>query len=46
MTFAAAAAVGATGNSQALWYLTRGFGLTDLILLTATVAMGIAQVVR
>lgn len=38
------AAVGT--NSRALWYLTRGFGLIDLVLLTATMVMGLTQVVR
>ena len=38
------AAVGS--NSRALWYLTRGFGLIDLVLLTATLVMGLTQVVR
>jgi sulfoxide reductase heme-binding subunit YedZ len=33
-------------NSQALWYMTRGFGLIDLVLLTATMVMGLTQVVR
>lgn len=33
-------------NSQALWYVTRGFGLIDLVLLTATLVMGVTQVVR
>lgn len=33
-------------NSRALWYLTRGFGLIDLVLLTATLVMGLTQVVR
>ena len=38
---------GAVGtNSQALWYMTRGFGLLDLVLLTATMVMGLTQVVR
>ena len=38
---------GAVGtNSQALWYMTRGFGLLDLVLLTATLVMGLTQVVR
>ncbi|HVA75181.1 MAG TPA: ferric reductase-like transmembrane domain-containing protein [Acidimicrobiales bacterium] len=38
---------GALGtNSQALWYMTRGFGLLDLVLLTATMVMGLTQVVR
>jgi Ferric reductase like transmembrane component len=38
------AAVGT--NSRALWYLTRGFGLIALVLLTATLVMGLTQVVR
>jgi sulfoxide reductase heme-binding subunit YedZ len=33
-------------NSRALWYLTRGFGLVALILLTVTMALGLAQAVR
>jgi sulfoxide reductase heme-binding subunit YedZ len=33
-------------NSKALWYLTRGFGLVALILLTITMALGLAQAVR
>jgi len=41
---AVTAAVGT--NSRALWYLTRGFGLIDLVLLTATLVMGLTQVVR
>ena len=36
----------AASNPQALWYLTRGFGLVDLILLTVSVALGVAQVAR
>jgi predicted ferric reductase len=35
-----------TSNSQALWYLTRGFGLVTLVLLTLTMVMGLLQVVR
>jgi Ferric reductase like transmembrane component len=35
-----------TANSQALWYLTRGFGLIALVLLTLTMVMGLLQVVR
>lgn len=35
-----------TGNSRALWYLTRGFGLVALILLTATMVLGLTQAVR
>jgi sulfoxide reductase heme-binding subunit YedZ len=33
-------------NSQALWYLTRGFGLVSLVLLTLTTVLGLAQVAR
>jgi len=33
-------------NSKALWYLTRGFGLVALILLTVSVVLGITQAVR
>lgn len=33
-------------NSQALWYMTRGFGLMTLVLLTVSVVLGITQVVR
>lgn len=36
----------AASNPQALWYLTRGFGLVDLVLLTVSVALGVAQVAR
>ena len=39
-----AAAVGS--NSRALWYLTRGFGIVSLILLTLTTVLGLAQAVR
>ena len=47
MIAAASALTGAVGtNSQALWYMTRGFGLLDLVLLTGTMAMGLTQVVR
>lgn len=38
------AAVGA--NSQALWYMTRGFGIVALILLTTTTVLGLAQAGR
>ena len=41
---AVTAAIGT--NSKALWYMTRGFGLIDLVLLTATLVMGVTQVVR
>jgi Ferric reductase like transmembrane component len=40
------AAATVTGNSRALWYLTRGFGLVALILLTATMVLGLTQAVR
>lgn len=36
----------AASNPRALWYLTRGFGLVDLVLLTVSVALGVAQVAR
>jgi methionine sulfoxide reductase heme-binding subunit len=36
----------AASDPRALWYLTRGFGLVSLILLTVTVALGVAQLVR
>jgi hypothetical protein len=35
-----------TTNSRALWYLTRGFGLIALILLTVTMVLGLTQAVR
>ena len=35
-----------TSNSRALWYLTRGFGLVALILLTITMVLGLTQAVR
>jgi Ferric reductase like transmembrane component len=35
-----------TTNSQALWYLTRGFGLVALVLLTASMVLGLMQTVR
>ncbi len=38
------AAVGV--NSQALWYMTRGFGIASLILLTLTTVLGLAQAGR
>ncbi len=33
-------------NSRALWYLTRGFGLVALILLSLTVVLGLSEAVR
>lgn len=33
-------------NSKELWYLTRGSGLTALVLLTLSVALGISQIGR
>jgi sulfoxide reductase heme-binding subunit YedZ len=33
-------------NARALWYLTRGFGLVSLILLTVTMVLGLTQAVR
>jgi len=38
--------IGAVSHSQALWYLTRGTGLVSLVLLTASVVLGILQVKR
>jgi sulfoxide reductase heme-binding subunit YedZ len=38
--------IAVASNSRALWYMTRGFGLVDLVLLTATLVMGITQVAR
>jgi methionine sulfoxide reductase heme-binding subunit len=35
-----------TSNSRALWYLTRGFGLVALILLTLAMVLGLTQAVR
>ena len=35
-----------SSNSRALWYLTRGFGLIALVLLSLTMVMGLLQVVR
>jgi hypothetical protein len=40
------AAVAVTTNTRALWYLTRGFGLIALILLTVTMVLGLTQAVR
>lgn len=36
----------AASNPQALWYLTRGFGLVALVLLSVSVALGVAQIAR
>ncbi|MDA8045866.1 MAG: ferric reductase-like transmembrane domain-containing protein [Actinomycetota bacterium] len=36
----------AATDPKALWYLTRSFGLVSLILLTVTVGLGVAQLVR
>ncbi len=36
----------ATGNSTAYWYLTRGMGVGALVLLTASVALGVLTSVR
>jgi hypothetical protein len=35
-----------TANAKALWYLTRGTGVVTLLLLTASVVLGILQVTR
>ena len=39
-------AVVVTTNSRALWYMTRGFGLVALLLLTLTMVLGLTQAVR
>ena len=36
----------AASSSKALWYLTRGTGMVSLVLLTASVAFGVAEVAR
>lgn len=36
----------AFSNPQALWYLTRGFGIVTFVLLSITVTMGIGQLAR
>jgi methionine sulfoxide reductase heme-binding subunit len=38
--------IAALNHSRALWYLTRGSGLISLVLLTASVVLGILQVKR
>jgi sulfoxide reductase heme-binding subunit YedZ len=39
--------LGAIGsNSQVLWYVTRGTGLVDLVLLTLTLVLGVGQLAR
>jgi sulfoxide reductase heme-binding subunit YedZ len=38
--------VAATGNGKALWYLARGTGLVALVLLTASVLLGVLEVSR
>jgi len=38
--------IATVNHSQALWYLTRGTGLVTLVLLTASVVLGILQVKR
>jgi sulfoxide reductase heme-binding subunit YedZ len=36
----------ATSDPRALWYLTRGFGLVALVLLSVSVALGVAELTR
>jgi predicted ferric reductase len=36
----------ATSNGKVLWYLTRGTGLVSLLLLTASMVLGITEAVR
>lgn len=38
--------IAGVSNTQALWYLTRGTGFVSLVLLTASVVLGIAHVSR
>ena len=38
--------IATASNSKALWYLTRGTGMVSLVLLTASVAFGVAEVAR
>jgi hypothetical protein len=40
------AAAAASTNTKALWYLTRGFGLVALILLSLVMVLGLTQSVR
>jgi predicted ferric reductase len=35
-----------SSSSQALWYLVRSTGLVDIVLLTAAMVLGVAEVVR
>lgn len=36
----------AASDPRALWYMTRGFGLVSMVLLTVSVALGVAQMAR
>lgn len=38
--------IAAATNSKALWYLTRGTGLVSLVLLSISVALGVAEAIR
>jgi len=38
--------IAVASNSKALWYLTRGTGMVSLVLLTASVALGVVEVAR
>lgn len=38
--------IAAATNSKALWYLTRGTGLVALVLLSISVALGVAEAIR
>ena len=40
------ALVAAAGSGRAMWYLTRGSGVVTLVLLTASICLGIAGAVR
>ncbi len=39
-------AITLTSNARALWYLTRGFGLVALVLLTLAMVLGLTQTIR
>src|SRR6516165_12364933 len=42
----AVAVIAAVSSQQALWYLTRSTGLVSLLLLTASVVLGVTEVTR
>ena len=38
--------IAVASNSKALWYLTRGTGLVSMVLLSGSVALGVAEATR